>query len=43
MLVRIQGKHFAYIVLHGILSVEDERFLIVSHIYGITIKIGAQA
>ena len=31
VLVRIHGKRFTHIVLHGILSIEDERFLIGSH------------
>ena len=31
VLVRIQGKHFAHVVLHGILSVEGRRFLIGIH------------
>ena len=31
VLVRIQGKRFSRIVLHGILSREGERFLIGSH------------
>ena len=31
MLVRVQGKRFSHVVLHGILAVEGERFLIGSH------------
>ena len=54
VLVRIQGKRFAHVVLHGILSVKGERFLIGSHqgrvdgwvdrgnIYGIVTEIGAE-
>ncbi len=51
VLVRIQGKRFSHIVLHCILSREDNRFLIGSHqgrvdgwverdsIYGIAAKV----
>ena len=54
VLVRIQGKRFAHVVLHGILSVEGERFLIGSHqgrvdgwvdqgdIYGVVTGVEAQ-
>jgi len=54
VLVRIQGKRFSHAVLHGLLSVEGERFLICSHqgcvdgwvdrgdIYGIVTEIKAQ-
>ena len=53
VLVRIQGKRFSHIVLHGILSVEGNKFLIGSHqgridgwvevgdIYGIATKVEA--
>ncbi len=55
VLVRIQGKRFSHIVLHSILSVEGDRFLIGSHqgrvdgwvdrgdIYGIATKVETQA
>jgi len=54
VLVRIRGKRFLHVVLHGILSVEGGRFLIGSHqgrvdgwvdrgdIYGIATERGAQ-
>ncbi len=54
VLVRIRGKRFSHVVLHGILSVEGERFLFGSHqgrvdgwvdwddIYGIATKVEAK-
>ena len=53
VLVRIQGKRFSHVVLHGILAVEGTKFLIGSHqgrvdgwvnhdeIYGIATKVEA--
>lgn len=55
VLVRVQGKRFSHVVLHGILSVEGERLLIGSNqgrvdgwvdrgdVYGIVTQVGARA